>query len=157
MKASFWLALVLALSVGLSIGLQATLINRTGQEIGAVRTSLLINMAAGTLAGLVLLSFGVHLVAGGTAAYQLSLSRPVLLVTLFVGLLSIITVTGFAYSLQLIGVSATLATVILGQMLVGTLADTLGWTGSQPIPLTGTRLIGLLALGLAAYLLVPRE
>ena len=100
MKASFWLALVLALSVGLSIGLQATLINRTGQEIGAVRTSLLINMAAGTLAGLVLLSFGVHLVAGGTAAYQLSLSRPVLLVTLFVGLLSIITVTGFAYSLQ---------------------------------------------------------
>jgi len=156
-NASFWLALVLALSVGLSIGLQATLINRTGQEIGAVRPSLLINMAAGTLAGLVLLSFGVRLVAGGTAAYQLSLSRPVLLVTLFVGLLSIITVTGFAYSLQLIGVSATLATVILGQMLVGTLADTLGWTGSQPIPLTGTRLIGLLALGLAAYLLVPRE
>ena len=108
MNASFWLALVLALSVGLSIGLQATLINRTGQEIGAVRPSLLINMAAGTLAGLVLLSFGVRLVAGGSAAYQLSLSRPVLLVTLFVGLLSIITVTGFAYSLQLIGVSATL-------------------------------------------------
>ena len=41
-------------------------------------------------------------------------------------------------------------------MIIAVLVDTLGWGASGAIPFDARRLVGLLLMGLAAYLLLPR-
>ncbi len=42
-------------------------------------------------------------------------------------------------------------------MIFGTLADTFGWAGSQPIPLDARRIAGLAVMAVAIFLLMKRN
>jgi uncharacterized membrane protein YdcZ (DUF606 family) len=60
-------------------------------------------------------------------------------------------------SFQRTGVATGGATLILGQLAVSVIVDTKGIGDVAPIPLTWQRLFGLLVMGPAVYLLLPRK
>jgi uncharacterized membrane protein YdcZ (DUF606 family) len=66
-------------------------------------------------------------------------------------------VMGVAFSFPRMGLAAGVATVFLGQMLVGVLVDVLGRAGGEPIPLDLRRILGLVILAVALAFLLPRQ
>ncbi|MCI0713760.1 MAG: DMT family transporter [Chloroflexi bacterium] len=139
----------IALGSGLAIGFQATLFTLIGRTIGPVRASLVLNITGGILAGLILLGvIGIQ----GHSEWQISRST-LLSATIAVGM-GIGIVIGIAFSFQQTGVAAGVATLFLGQVLIGIIVDALGWSGGEPIPLDPRRIFGLLVMALAIVLLV---
>jgi transporter family-2 protein len=141
-----------ALVTGLLIGMQSTISNRSGQLVGSIRTGLLMNMLGG---GFALLVF-IAIYATRVVRWE---SFPRLAWTLLgvAGILGIFIIIGIAYSLHYTGVVAGLGTVILGQMLISTVVDSLGLIGLERIPFTWQRAAGLLLMAVAVYLLLPRH
>jgi transporter family-2 protein len=72
------------------------------------------------------------------------------------GTLGILVITGVSFSLQRTGVTAGLAAILMGQLLVGLIADSTGLGGVDPIPFEFRRVLGLGVMALAVYLLLPR-
>ena len=145
-------AATVALGLGLTIGAQATLVNRSGRLVGPVRTGLLLNAGAGMLAGLVLLSLTV--VRG---SFPIKLSREIILIMAIASVVNIVSISTYTFVLGQIGVSATMTAVILGQISVGAIVDTLGTGGIEPTPLDVRRVAGLAIMGMAVFLLLPRS
>jgi len=141
-----------ALMTGIAIGVQATFSGRVGSSIGDIHTGILTNLVGGVAAGLIL---ALILIARGTGLLQLTQREVVMLVSS--GMLGILIITGISFSLQRAGVAAGLATVILGQMVVSTVVDTVGLGGTEPIPLSLQRVIGLALMAASVYFLVPKS
>jgi len=141
-----------ALLTGAAIGTQSTLSSRVGSLIGDIHTGILTNFIGGIAAGLLLL---MVILRNGPGI--LTLSRGAVIMLAVSGLLGILIITGISFSLQRAGVAAGLATVILGQMVVSAIVDSLGIGGVEPIPLSPTRVIGLVLLAGSVYLLVPKS
>jgi transporter family-2 protein len=70
--------------------------------------------------------------------------------------LGIAIISGAAYALPRVGVAAGLAAIIIGQMVVAIIVDTLGLVGGQPIPLSWIRLGGLALLALGTWVILPK-
>lgn len=145
-------AVLVALASGLAIGTQSTLTNWAGRIIGPVRTGLLINLAGGLLASLVLLVWGIR--SRSVPVPSMGMAPGVILVT--AGALGVGIIAGLAFSLPRIGIAAGLATIISGQMLVAVVVDTLGWGGGGVIPLGAGRLAGLALLAIGTWFILPR-
>jgi len=143
---------ITALIAGMAIGLQATFTSRAGGIIGSIRTGLLTNFIGGSIAGIIIL---ILLIYKGTGTWKIP-GAPLLMITA-AGLLGILIVSGVSFSLQKVGVTAGLATVILGQMLLSIFIDTKGIGGAEPISLSFSRIAGLLLLGVSVYLLLPKR
>lgn len=152
MEKTFILALIVALSSGVTIGTQSALTNHSGRLVGPIRTGLLMNFFGGLWAGLVLLGL---VVGGGTSQWRVS--RAVILILVVAGALGILIISGIAYALPRVGIAAGLASIILGQMAVAVIIDTFGWGGADPLPLDIRRVVGLLVMGIAVVLLLPRN
>lgn len=152
MSKAIAIAGAIAVCLGLAIGTQATLVNRSGRLIGPVPTGLLLNLAAGTVASLVLATLTVS-----RGSFPVRLSREVVVIMAIASVFNIVSISTFAFILGRIGVSATLTAVILGQMSVGVIVDTLGLGGTDPTPLDLRRVLGLTAMGIATVLLIPRD
>lgn len=71
--------------------------------------------------------------------------------------MGILIVMGVSFSFQRMGVAAGVATLFLGQMLIGIIVDALGRAGGEAIPLDPRRILGLIIMTVAVLLLVPRE
>lgn len=152
MKSVLLIGTLVAVATGVAIGVQSTLSSRIGPLIGDLRTGLLMNLIGGSLAGLVV----AGLVLGqGTGI--LHPPRSAMLMLLVAGALGIGIITGIAFSFQRIGVAAGLASLILGQLTISILADTTGFGGVEPIPLTPSRVIGGFVMLAAVYLMLPRD
>jgi len=152
MKSVIAIGAIAALFIGVAIGVQSTISSRLGALIGPIRTGLFTNLVGGALAALILL--GVALVQG-SAWWQLS--RPSLVFLLVAGALGVLIISGVSFSFQRVGVAAGVAAVILGQMLVSVIVDSLGWGGTAPIALSLRRIVGLGVLAIAVLLLLPRS
>lgn len=151
MKSVLLIGALAATATGLAIGIQSTLSSRIGPLIGNVRTGLMMNLIGGTLAGMIV--FGIVL-RQGTGI--LHIPRGALVMLIVAGALGIAIITGIAFSFQRIGVAAGLASLILGQLTVSIIADTTGFGGVEPIPLTPSRMIGAVVMLVAVYLMLPR-
>jgi uncharacterized membrane protein YdcZ (DUF606 family) len=152
MKESLIVAVLVALGSGLAIGTQSTLTGWAGRLVGPVRAGLLINLAGGALAALILLTLMlVRFPSAGQAP-----TRSVVMIVVVAGALGIGIIAGIAFALPRVGVAAGLATIIFGQMLVALVVDTLGWAGAAPIPLRLERLAGLGFLLAGTWLILPR-
>jgi transporter family-2 protein len=151
MKTTLLLGALAALATGMAIGSQATLNARISDSIGPFRTGLLMNLAGGLLAGVILM-----LVSRGQPFSEGRLSGSVVSMLFVAGGLGIVVITGVAFSLSQTGVTAGLAAIFLGQMLAGLIVDGRGWGLDEPIPLDPIRIIGLLLMSVAVYLLLPR-
>ena len=141
-----------ALATGALIGIQATFSNRGGQIIGAIRTGVLTNLGSGIFAVL----FIVITLVWRTLEWR-GLPQPTVITLLFSGGLGVLIVIGAAYAMGSVGVTAGMASLILGQLLISTLVDAFGWGGQAPIPVNWQRIVGLLVMGIAVYLLVPKK
>ena len=141
-----------ALGSGLAIGIQSTLFTLVGRSIGPVRASLVLNVTAGVVAGIVMLA---ALGIGGSK--QWSVPRSTLVLAVIAVTLGLFIVTGVTLAFQRTGVATGVAAVVLGQMLIGVVVDTLGWAGAEAIPLDPRRLFGLLAMAAAIVLLTHQK
>lgn len=141
-----------ALGSGLAIGIQATLFTLIGRSIGPVRASLVLNVTGGIVAGIVLLA-----VLGIGGSKQWHISRGTLIFAVIAVTLGLFIVTGVTLAFQRTGVAAGVATVFLGQMLIGIIVDALGLAGADAIPLDPRRILGLVVMTVAILLLTYRK
>jgi len=139
-----------AFATGLAIALQSYLSGKAAGLVGPVKTGLWTNLLGGILAGLLILAFRVV-----SKDESSGLSRSTLLIILGSGALGILIITGISYSINLAGVTAGVAAVFLGQMVLSVIVDTMGWGGADPIPLDARRMIGLVIMSISVYLLLP--
>ncbi len=146
-------SLIVALFSGLAIGVQSTLISMVGKNTGAMLTGILVNVAAGLAAGLLLIVVYLRPGDAGLRAIQ----TPTLGVIAVAGLLGIGIIGGIAYALPRIGVAAGLSMIITGQMAMGVLIDSLGLADGEPIPLNWARIGGLVLLALGTWFIVPKS
>ncbi len=141
-----------ALGSGLAIGIQATLFTLIGRSIGPVRASLVLNVTGGIVAGIILLA-----VLGIGGSKQWHISRGTLISAVIAVTLGLFIVTGVTLAFQRTGVAAGVATVFLGQMLIGIIVDALGLAGAKAIPLDPRRILGLVVMAVAIVLLTYRK
>ena len=141
-----------AFATGIAIGLQTYLSGRAGSIVGPINTGLWTNFLGGILAGLVILV--VRFLGMETNS---NLTHNALVIIILSGALGILIITGVAYSINLAGVTAGIAAMFLGQMVLSAVADTMGWGGIEPIPLDFRRIIGLIIMCISVFLLLPRE
>lgn len=141
-----------ALATGIAIGIQSTLSSRVGSLIGYFKTGVLMNAIGGLIAALIFITL---IVIKGRAFWQISGTT---LVTLIIaGALGIMIVTGVSFSIQKAGMAVAMATLILGEMILSVIVDAKGWAGAPPIPITWSRIIGLLVIAAGIYLLLPKK
>jgi transporter family-2 protein len=151
-KTSIITGSLVALVTGLAIAVQSTLTSRAGSMIGDVRTGIFTNLMGGIAAGAFLI---VMVLQGGVNI--LKIPWLVVGITASAGLFGVLIVSGVSFSLQRAGIAAGLASVILGQLALSFLIDTLGIGGVKPIPLSLSRILGILVTALGVYLLLPRQ
>ena len=152
MKELTYTGLGVALGSGLAIGIQATLFTLIGRSIGPVRASLILNVTGGIVAGLILLGiFGI----GGNQHWNIS--RSTLLFAVIAVTLGIFIVTGVSLAFQRTGIAVGVATVFLGQMLIGVIVDALGLAGAEVVPFDARRGLGLLVMAVAIALLTHQR
>ncbi len=152
MQNSSFLGLAIALGSGLMIGIQAIFFTLIGRTLGPARASLVLNGIAGILAGTIVLT--AIALQGGK---QWQFSRGTLVSAVIAAAMGILIVMGVSFSFQRMGVAAGIATLFLGQMLIGVIVDTLGKAGGEPIPLDLRRVLGLVVMAIAIALLAPRR
>lgn len=152
MKNMVFLGALGALITGIAIGIQAYFNGRTGSLIGPFQTGLWTNFLGGALAGILILTF---VLAQGKTAWQLPGNSFLTLVAS--GALGILIITGITFSVNRAGIAASLTGTLFGQLLIGVIADSMGWGGAEPIPLDLRRVAGLLVMALSVILLLPRE
>ena len=142
----------IALGSGLAIEFQATLFTLIGRAIGPVRASLVLNVTGGIVAGIIMLAF-----LGVQGNKNWNIPRSTLISAVIAVTVGIFIVTGVTFAFQRTGVAAGLATVFLGQMLIGIVVDALGWAGAEAVPLDLRRLLGLVVMAVAIVLLTHQK
>ncbi|HEX9389340.1 MAG TPA: DMT family transporter [Anaerolineales bacterium] len=140
--------IAVALGSGLAIGIQATLFTLIGRAIGPVRASLVLNVTGGIVAGIIVLAI---LGVGGNKNWNIS--RSTLVSAVIAVTMGIFIVAGVALAFQRTGIAVGVATVFLGQMLIGIIVDALGLAGAEAIPLDPRRILGLVVMAVAILLL----
>ncbi len=151
MKLSIITGALVALLTGIAIAVQSTMTSRVGGIIGDIRTGILTNTMGGIAAGSLML---IWLLREGPQVWKIP---PIVIgVTALSGILGVFIITGISFSLQRAGVAAGLASVILGQLALSFIIDSLGIGGVEPIPISATRILGIVVSGFGVYLLLPK-
>jgi bacterial/archaeal transporter family-2 protein len=139
-------SIVLALLTGTLVALQSSWSGLAGKQLGALNANLLGLVLGGTLSLLILA------VKRGVPSQALESSLGYII---GLSVSSILIGASISFLVQRVGVTTSLTGLLLGQLLTALLIDTFGW-GGVTIPLEERRVIGLMLLGLAVYLMMPR-
>jgi len=151
MKLSILTGALVALLTGIAIAVQSTLTSRVGGVIGDIRTGILTNTLGGVAAGTLML---IWLLREGPQTWKVP--PVVIAATALSGILGVLIITGISFSLQRAGIAAGLASVILGQFALSFMIDSIGIGGAEPIPVSASRIVGLLVAAFGVYLLLPK-
>jgi transporter family-2 protein len=152
MKNALLIGTFIAVLTGVLISTQATFSSRGGSIIGPIRTGIVTNLGSGLFA----LIFIAITIIWRTLEWR-NIPQATVGMLLFSGGLGILIVIGVSFAMQYTGVTAGTAAVLLGQLLVSTIVDATGLSGQAPIPITWQRVLGLLVMALAIYLILPRD
>ncbi len=144
-------AMLIALTGGVAIGMQSVVINTVGGTVGPVRTAFLIHVGGSVVGGIMLLGLTFAGQGGPLPQFEPRISA----IFLFSGLMGMIVLPSIAISFPRTGLVAGQILLIVGQTVVALIVDTTGIAGVDPIPLDRQRLLGLAFMVLAAYLLLP--
>jgi bacterial/archaeal transporter family-2 protein len=147
-----FVALLIAVSGGVAIAMQSSLINAFGSVVGPVRTAFFIHVG-GTVVGAVML--GLLALRGDGPPLPANITR-LSWVFLTAGLMGMLTLPAIAVSFPRTGLVAGQLALIGGQTLIALVVDGYGLAGSDPIPLSWRRVVGLLLLFAATYLILPQ-
>lgn len=152
MKETTLTGITIALASGLAVGIQATLFAVMGRSIGPVRTSLILNVTGGIVAGLIMI--GIFGVMGNE---HWNIPKSTLVFAVIAVTLGIFIISGVSLAFQRTGVAVGIAAVFAGQMLIGIVVDALGLVGSEAVPVDSRRLLGLAIMVIAIALLVHQR
>jgi transporter family-2 protein len=133
---------------GLAGAAQASVSGALGKRVGSVQAA-----AFGAIVAAVLL-VGLAVLSGRGAGIADVFRQPTWL--LISGVFGAGIVLTLAYAPPRIGTFATVALMIAGQLLAGAAIDAFGWLGTERIPVTATRVIGLVLLSVGALLTLRR-
>jgi bacterial/archaeal transporter family-2 protein len=139
------LAVVLALSAGLAGSVQAAVMGKLGERVGIFEA-----LAFSTVVAIVVGWVTLIVVRQGVGDVASAARAPVWLWT--GGALSAFIVLAITVGPPRIGVTATVAMVIAGNLVMATLIDRFGWLGNERIDLNWSRVLGLLLLVAGAAL-----
>ena len=142
------LAIAMSFAAGLAGAAQASVSGTLGKRVGSVQAA-----AFGAIVAAVLL-VGLAVLTGRGAGIADVLRQPAWL--LLSGVFGAGIVLTLAYAPSRIGTFAAVALMIAGQLLAGALIDGFGWLGSARIPLTTSRVMGLILLTAGAALTLKR-
>ncbi len=145
-------AVLVALATGGAIATQSSISGRVGGMIGPIGTGLLVN----ALGGMIALVTIVGLITAGAFPLATHATGRIVGLTAIAGALGVLIIIGISYSVQRVGVTAGLASIIVAQLAFGVFADALGATGGAAIAVDLRRLGGIAAMILGVWLLVPR-
>lgn len=152
MQSTSLIGLAVALGAGLMTGIQSTFFTLIGRAIGPARASLVLNLVGGILAGIIL-----FVVEGIQGREQWNIPRSAIVTATISVAMGMLIIIGVSFSFQRMGIAAGIATLFLGQMLIGVIVDMLGRAGGEAIPLDLRRILGLIIMSVAVLLLIPRE
>ncbi len=150
MKNELLIALATAIFAGILIGIQATFISRGGAAIGDTRSGMLTTVLGAGFAILVL-------AVTWRQSSGVEIGRATWIGLLVAGILGTIILSSISFATQSLGITTTLATLLLGQMLVTVFVDHRGLAGGESIPVTWVRLGGILLLFAGVYLTLWRQ
>lgn len=136
------MAVLLPFIGGIFVSLQGTLNGNLGKKVGTIESSYL-SFFTGTM----LLTVFVVLFGDGNL---LNITE-VPTWQLFCAIFGFIFVFVLAFSVPKIGVTATNAAIVIGQLVTSMVVDHFGWFGSNVTPFTMKRFIGILLLLAALY------
>ncbi len=139
-------SIALALFTGALIAVQSSWNGLVGKQLGALNANLL-GLVLGGMFSLLILA-AKRGVPGGVITSSFGYLIGLSVSSILIG-------TSISFVVQRLGVTTSLAGLLLGQLLVALFIDTFGWGGAI-IPLETRRVIGLILLGVAVYLLLPR-
>lgn len=152
MQNTLILAIGIALGTGVVVGIQSIINSWAGAKVGPFGVGLLVAIAGGVVASLILVLFVGKLPRIGWASI-----RETQFGIVVAGAIIVFAIAGTSFALPRTGIAAGVSAIIMGQMLVGVLVDSTGWGGVDRIPLDAARLAGLVFLAVAVWLLVPRS
>jgi uncharacterized membrane protein YdcZ (DUF606 family) len=151
MRNELLVGLGIAIGAGMLIGFQSTFISRGGAVVGDIRSGMLTAVTSAVFGVSVL----IYLWQQGERQWTWGPNTWAALI--LAGLLGVMIMTGISFASQRVGITATLAGLFVGQMLISSFVDARGWGGNaEVIPFTLMRLGGLALLGLGIYLLLFR-
>jgi transporter family-2 protein len=139
------LAVVLALSAGLAGSVQAAVMGKLGERVGIFEA-----LAFSTVVAIVVAWVTLVVVRQGVGDVAAAPRQSVWLWT--GGALSAFIVLAITVGPPRIGVTATVAMVIAGNLAMATLIDRFGWLGNKQIDLNWPRVLGLFLLVAGAAL-----
>lgn len=141
--ASTLTVIVVGLVGGIAVGLQGPMSGFMSQRVGPIGSSLIIHLG-GAIISAVLILFGI----GADFKNFRELPAPYLLA----GVFGVILYLTFSYTMPRVGVATTTVLLILAQMSLGVLLDHYGWMGVPVRPIDLSRVLGVGAILLGAFL-----
>lgn len=138
----------MSFAAGLAGAAQASVSGALGKRVGSVQAA-----AFGAIVAAVLLLV-LAVVAGRGGGISDVFRQPAWL--WIPGVFGAGIVLTLAYAPSRIGTFATVALMIAGQLLAGAAIDAFGWLGTERIPVTASRVIGLVLLTAGAALTLKR-
>ncbi len=142
-----YLAVAVGLLGGVLIGFNSPLASQISARLGLIEGVFIVHFV-----GTVTAALGLVMIRGGNLASAVSLPWYLLLA----GVLGPFIVACASFAIPRVGAAATVGLLISGQLLVGVLADHFGWFGVTPRAIDPVRVIGLIVLGLGAFLIVKK-
>lgn len=151
MQQRFNLGVIVAAVSGGMFGVVTSIEGFIGRSIGAINASLLEHAAAAIIAVPAI----AFLFMRGTLTWDNT--KGVLTASGVVAVLIIVAVSGVAYAMPRVGVTAGNMAMLFGQMALAVLIDTLGVGGYEKVPLSFTRIAGMVLMVIGVYLVMPRD
>jgi transporter family-2 protein len=142
------MAIVFSLAAGIAGAAQASISGALGRRVGTVGAA-----GFGVILAAILV-FALALVLGRGGSVVAAIHEPLWL--WLGGLFGAMIVLAIAYAPPRIGTFATVALLIAGQLAAGAMIDAFGWFGSQRIPVTISRVSGLILVAVGAALTLKR-
>ncbi len=135
--------IVIGLVGGVAVGLQGPMSGAISAKLGPLVSSLIIHVGGAILSAVLLLF------AGGVSLREVgSLPKPYL----FAGVFGVVLYLTLAYTLPRVGVTVSVALLILAQLIIGLVLDHFGWLGTPQHSFNAARALGVVLLIGGAWL-----
>jgi bacterial/archaeal transporter family-2 protein len=139
------IAVILAVLAGMAVTIQSPLASILNQRIGQIESVFIVHIGGTIVSGIILL----FLSGGNMRAWR---NTP--WYTWLAGILGLVVIASVNIAIVRLGSVATVSIMVAAQLALGAILDHFGWLGLDVRPLTLPRVIGMIVMGLGAWLVV---
>ena len=136
---------LIGLAGGVAVGFQGPLASMIGGRIGIMESIFIVHLGGMLASGLVLLLRGYN---------NLGAWRTVPWYALGAGVFGLVVIGAVNYTIPRLGIAGTITLVVVGQLLVGLIADHFGLLEATVRPIDLARLLGVALLLLGTWLIM---